>query len=231
MLEVRRMRVLREVAQRGSFSAAAEALSFTQSAVSQQIAALEREKTLVLRSIKELEFDNAMGKLSPKDFEEMGSRLRARAMMLMKQLDEGSSGYRPLIERELSARLATRSVARLKTTDTVRPKPDARVSAPLSWDELPSCDPADFTLATMPSRFARMGDRHAEIDHHVGSLASLLELSARQTREGLGDAPWPPHYRKQKGEPARVQPSRRRQRDVTNAVPTRRRPSRARKAR
>jgi DNA ligase D-like protein (predicted polymerase) len=114
---------------------------------------------------------------------------------------------------------------------SVRPKPDARVSAPLSWDELPSCDPADFTLATMPSRFARMGDRHAEIDHHVGSLASLLELSARQTREGLGDAPWPPHYRKQKGEPARVQPSRRRQRDVTNAVPTRRRPSRARKAR
>jgi ribosomal protein L40E len=90
-------------------------------------AALEREKTLVLRSIKELEFDNAMGKLSPKDFEEMGSRLRARAMMLMKQLDEGSSGYRPLIERELSARLATRSVVRLKpdTSETVRLKPDA----------------------------------------------------------------------------------------------------------
>jgi len=88
-------------------------------------AALEREKTLVLRSIKELEFDNAMGKLSPKDFEEMGSRLRARAMMLMKQLDEGSSGYRPLIERELAARLATRSVVRLKpdATDTVRLKP------------------------------------------------------------------------------------------------------------
>jgi len=96
-------------------------------------AALEREKTLVLRSIKELEFDNAMGKLSPKDFEEMGSRLRARAMMLMKQLDEGSSGYRPLIERELAARLATRSVVRLKpdgtetateTAETVRQKPD-----------------------------------------------------------------------------------------------------------
>jgi len=96
-------------------------------------AALEREKTLVLRSIKELEFDNAMGKLSPKDFEEMGSRLRARAMMLMKQLDEGSSGYRPLIERELAARLATRSVVRLKpdatetateTAETARQKPD-----------------------------------------------------------------------------------------------------------
>jgi len=94
-------------------------------------AALEREKTLVLRSIKELEFDNAMGKLSPKDFEEMGSRLRARAMMLMKQLDEGSSGYRPLIERELAARLATRSVVRLKpdATDTVRLKPDATETA------------------------------------------------------------------------------------------------------
>jgi DNA ligase D-like protein (predicted polymerase) len=113
---------------------------------------------------------------------------------------------------------------------SVRPKPDARVSAPLAWDELPSCDPADFTLATMPFRFGRIGDRHAEIDRHPGSLASLLELSARQAREGLGDAPWPPHYRKQKGEPARVQPSRRRT-DVTNAAPTRRRPSRARKAR
>jgi hypothetical protein len=75
-------------------------------------ATLEREKALVLRSIKELEFDRAMGKLSPKDFEEMGSRLRARAMMLMKQLDEGGSGYRPLIERELSARLATKSATR-----------------------------------------------------------------------------------------------------------------------
>jgi hypothetical protein len=75
-------------------------------------AALEREKALVLRSIKELEFDRAMGKLSTKDFEEMGSRLRARAMMLMKQLDEGGSGYRPLIERELSARLATKSATR-----------------------------------------------------------------------------------------------------------------------
>jgi DNA primase len=113
---------------------------------------------------------------------------------------------------------------------SVRPNPDARDSAPLAWDELPSCDPADFTLATMPFRFGRIGDRHAEIDRHPGSLASLLELSARQAREGLGDAPWPPHYRKQKGEPARVQPSRRRT-DVTNAAPTRRRPSRARKAR
>jgi DNA ligase D-like protein (predicted polymerase) len=93
---------------------------------------------------------------------------------------------------------------------SVRPKPDARVSAPLSWDELDSCDPADFTLATMPARFAEIGDRHAGIDQHAGSLERLLELSAKHEREGLGDAPWPPHYLKQQGEPPRVQPSKRR---------------------
>jgi bifunctional non-homologous end joining protein LigD len=93
---------------------------------------------------------------------------------------------------------------------SVRPKPDARVSAPLTWDEIDACDPADFTLATMPRRFAEVGDRHAGIDLHPCSLASLLELSARHERDGLGDAPWPPHYRKQAGEPSRVQPSRRR---------------------
>ena len=93
---------------------------------------------------------------------------------------------------------------------SVRPKPDARVSAPLSWDELDSCDPADFTLATMPARFTKVGDRHAQIDQHAGSLERLLELSAKHEREGLGDAPWPPHYMKQEGEPPRVQPSKRR---------------------
>jgi DNA ligase D-like protein (predicted polymerase) len=93
---------------------------------------------------------------------------------------------------------------------SVRPKPDARVSAPLAWDEIAACEPADFTLRTMPARFASGGDRHREIDDHACSLEPLLELSARHEREGLGDAPWPPHYRKQKGEPARVQPSRRR---------------------
>jgi DNA ligase D-like protein (predicted polymerase) len=93
---------------------------------------------------------------------------------------------------------------------SVRPTPDARVSAPLSWDEIDVCEPGDFTLATMPSRFAEIGDRHAAIDRHPCSLASLLDLSARHEREGLGDAPWPPHYQKQPGEPARVQPSRRR---------------------
>ena len=93
---------------------------------------------------------------------------------------------------------------------SVRPRPDARVSAPLAWDEIESCDPADFTMATMPQRFATVGDRHASMEQHVCSLDSLLELSARHERDGLGDAPWPPHYRKQPGEPARVQPSRRR---------------------
>ena len=94
---------------------------------------------------------------------------------------------------------------------SVRPTPDARVSAPLTWDEVDACNPADFTLTTMPTRFASGGDRHAAIDRQPCSLAALLELSARQEKDGLGDAPWPPHYRKQKGEPARVQPSRRRQ--------------------
>jgi bifunctional non-homologous end joining protein LigD len=93
---------------------------------------------------------------------------------------------------------------------SVRPTPDARVSAPLTWDEVESCEPEDFTLATMPKRFAKGGDRHAGIDEKPGSLDSLLELSARHERDGLGDAPWPPNYKKQPGEPPRVQPSKRR---------------------
>ena len=93
---------------------------------------------------------------------------------------------------------------------SVRPRPDARVSAPLAWDEIGTCDPGDFTLASMPRRVADTGDPHAEMDRHAGSLDSLLELSARQAAEGLGDAPWPPHYRKQAGEGPRVAPSRRR---------------------
>ena len=88
---------------------------------------------------------------------------------------------------------------------SVRPTADARVSAPLAWDEVPDCDPADFTLATMPARFEKLGDRHARIDEHAHSLEPLLELFERQ---GMGDAPWPPQYKKQAGEPPRVQPSK-----------------------
>ena len=91
---------------------------------------------------------------------------------------------------------------------SIRPRPDARVSAPLTWDELDVAQPEDFTLATMPARFAAIGDRHVGIDDRAFSLESLLDLAARHEREGLADAPWPPHYRKQAGEPARVQPSR-----------------------
>ena len=91
---------------------------------------------------------------------------------------------------------------------SVRPKPDARVSAPVTWDELFECRPEEFTLRTMPARFATVGDRHAAIDESPCSLDALLELSARQEAEGMGDAPWPPHYAKQEGEPPRVAPSR-----------------------
>jgi bifunctional non-homologous end joining protein LigD len=93
---------------------------------------------------------------------------------------------------------------------SVRPTADARVSAPLTWEEVDVCEPADFTLATMPKRFAALGDRHEGIDQDRGSLTRLLALSVQHEREGLGDAPWPPHYKKQAGEPTRMQPSRRR---------------------
>ena len=92
---------------------------------------------------------------------------------------------------------------------SVRPTPDARVSMPLEWDEVAGCDPAAFTLATAPARFAQHGDASAGIDGAVGSLEALLELSAAQEAAGLGDAPWPPHYQKQRDEPPRVAPSRR----------------------
>jgi DNA ligase D-like protein (predicted polymerase) len=93
---------------------------------------------------------------------------------------------------------------------SVRPVPDARVSAPLSWAEVPSCDPAEFTVDTMPARFASIGDPWAEMDAAAGSLDGLLELAARDEAAGLPDAPWPPHYDKQAGEAPRVQPSKRR---------------------
>jgi bifunctional non-homologous end joining protein LigD len=91
---------------------------------------------------------------------------------------------------------------------SVRPLPDARVSTPLSWDEVPDCDPARFTIDTVPARFAEIGDPWAGMDEAVGSLESLLELAARDEEAGIPDAPWPPHYDKQAGEAPRVQPSK-----------------------
>jgi len=91
---------------------------------------------------------------------------------------------------------------------SVRPLPDARVSAPLDWHEVPDCDPADFTLLTIPKRYAEIGDPYQGMDDAAGSLEKLLELAARDEAEGLGDAPWPPHFRKMEGEAPRVAPSR-----------------------
>ena len=93
---------------------------------------------------------------------------------------------------------------------SVRPTPDARVSTPLTWDEVPGCDPAAFTVATVPERFAALGDPWAGIDDAAGSLEALLALAERDEAAGLGDAPWPPHYEKTEDEPPRVQPSKRR---------------------
>jgi bifunctional non-homologous end joining protein LigD len=91
---------------------------------------------------------------------------------------------------------------------SVRPVPDARVSAPLHWYEVPDCEAADFTVVTIPKRFAEIGDPHEGIDAAAGSLDQLLELAARDEAAGLGDAPWPPHFRKTENEPRRVAPSR-----------------------
>jgi DNA primase len=95
---------------------------------------------------------------------------------------------------------------------SVRPKPGAPVSAPVSWDELAEIAPEDFTVATMPARFAEVGDRHAAIDDVVHSLQPLLDRYERDEAEGEGDMPYPPDYPKMPGEPKRVQPSRDRDR-------------------
>jgi DNA ligase D-like protein (predicted polymerase) len=100
---------------------------------------------------------------------------------------------------------------------SIRPLPDARVSAPLRWDEVPACEPGDFTVLTMPKRFAAVGDVHAGMDAAVGSLDGLLALAARDEAEGLGDAPWPPHFRKMDGEAPRVAPSRAKRAGATGA--------------
>ena len=91
---------------------------------------------------------------------------------------------------------------------SVRPTPDARVSTPLRWDEVADVEPAELRIDTVPARVAELGDPSADIDAHAGSLDGLLGLAARDEEAGLGDAPWPPHFRKQRGEPKRVQPSR-----------------------
>jgi len=91
---------------------------------------------------------------------------------------------------------------------SVRPLPDARVSTPLHWHEVPDCEPADFTVLTIPRRFAATGDPHADMDSSPGSLEKLLEFAAKDDAAGLGDAPWPPHFRKMEGEAPRVAPSR-----------------------
>ena len=91
---------------------------------------------------------------------------------------------------------------------SIRPLPDARVSTPLRWDEVPDCDPEDFTVLTVPSRFAEIGDPNDSMDNFAGSLEKLLELADRDEASGLGDAPWPPHFRKMEGEAPRVAPSR-----------------------
>jgi bifunctional non-homologous end joining protein LigD len=93
---------------------------------------------------------------------------------------------------------------------SVRPTPDARVSTPLTWDEVRGCDPAAFTIDTVPERFARVGDPSERMDAEPGLLEQLLELADEHEAAGFGDAPWPPHYAKQAGEPPRVQPSKRR---------------------
>jgi len=90
----------------------------------------------------------------------------------------------------------------------VRPLSEARVSSPLNWHEVPDCAPADFTVLTIPKRFVEYGDPHAGMDATPGSLEKLLELAARDDAAGLGDAPWPPHFRKMEGEAPRVAPSR-----------------------
>jgi bifunctional non-homologous end joining protein LigD len=91
---------------------------------------------------------------------------------------------------------------------SVRPLPDARVSTPLHWHEVPDCEPADFTMLTIPNRFKELGDPHAGMDAEPGSLEPLLELAAKDEVAGLADAPWPPHFRKMEGEAPRVSPSR-----------------------
>jgi bifunctional non-homologous end joining protein LigD len=112
-------------------------------------------------------------------------------------------GQRVFVDYNQNAR--DRTVA---SAYSVRANPEARVSCPLTWEEVPDVEPGDLTMATVPARYRAVGDPAAAIDDHAGSLESLLELAARDEQGGLGDAPWPPHFPKQDSEPKRVQPSR-----------------------
>jgi bifunctional non-homologous end joining protein LigD len=102
---------------------------------------------------------------------------------------------------------------------SVRPTPDARVSCPLDWSEVPNCEMEDYTIETVPRRFKETGDPAAPIDDVHYSLAPLLELADKQNRQGLGEAPYPPHFPKSEGEPKRVQPSRARREDRSSRRP------------
>ena len=112
-------------------------------------------------------------------------------------------GTRVFIDYNQNAR--DRTVA---SAYSVRANPEGRVSCPIEWDEVADVEPAELTLATVPARFAERGDASAAIDDRSYRLDALLELAARDEAEGLGDAPWPPHFGKQRGEPRRVAPSR-----------------------
>jgi DNA primase len=120
-------------------------------------------------------------------------------------------GERVFIDYNQNAR--DRTVA---SAYSVRANPEGRVSCPLDWDEVPDAEPPDLTLATVPNRYARRGDPGAGIDDERFDLGGLLELAARDEAEGLGDAPWPPHFAKQRGEPRRVAPGRARDRPPDN---------------
>ncbi len=112
-------------------------------------------------------------------------------------------GERVFIDYNQNARDRT-----IASAYSVRPRPDATVSAPVTWDELPDVETEDFTMATMPGRFAERGDLHAAIDDAVCDLGVLLEWVERDEHDGLGEAPYPPNFPKMPGEPPRVQPSR-----------------------
>ena len=122
-------------------------------------------------------------------------------------------GERVFIDYNQNARDRT-----IASAYSVRARPDATVSAPVTWDELPDVETEDFTMATMPERFAQLGDVHAGIDEAVCDLRVLLEWVERDEKAGIGEAPYPPNFPKMPGEPKRVQPSRARKTEASAAA-------------